>query len=61
MPLYVAGIDDPFLLVLDYLRSTGACLDFGNMTMSIHGEKMALLENGKRAEVVTAAAACIPP
>ena len=61
MPVYVAGIDDPCLLGLDYLKMNGACLDFGDMTMSVHGEKMPLLESGECAEVVAATVVRIPP
>ena len=43
VPVYMVKIDDPYRLSLDYLKKSGPCLDFGNITMSIHGERMPLL------------------
>lgn len=61
LPVYVAGIEDPCLLGLDYLRKSGAHLDFGDMGMSIHGEKVPMLEDSKYAEVMAATAVRVPP
>ncbi len=43
LPVYVADIDDPCLLGLDYLLESHACLDFGE----VHG---GLGEGGAAAE-----------
>ena len=56
MLVYVASIDDICLFNLDYLKKSGACLNFGDMTMSVCGKRTPLLEDGKCAEMVAAMA-----
>ncbi len=59
VPVYVASVNDSCLLGLDYLRKSGACLDFGDMTMSGSGERLPLLEYGKHVEVLASAAVSV--
>ena len=52
MLVYVASIDNPYLLGLDFLKKSSACLNFGDMMMSVCGDRMPLLEDSKCVEVV---------
>ncbi len=44
LPVYVADIEDPCLLSLNYLLESRACPDFGEMRMEVQGKKVPLLK-----------------
>ncbi|XP_063876911.1 uncharacterized protein LOC135109462 [Scylla paramamosain] len=61
LPVYVADIDDPCLLGLDYLLESRACLDFGEIRMEVQGKEVPLLKANATIEVVATKTTCVPP
>ncbi len=61
LPVYVADIDDPCLLGLDYLLESHACLDFGEMHIEVQGKEVLLLKANASTQVVAAKTTCVPP
>lgn len=61
LPVYVAGIEDPCLLGLDFLLQTRARLDFGKMTMEVWGTEVPLREVNANTQVVAAEPTHVPP
>ena len=61
LPVYVADLQEPCLLGLDYLVQSKACLDFGSLTMRVHGEEVPLLLQDTCAEVIAAAPVSLTP
>ena len=61
LPVYVADLEESCLLGLDYLLQSKACLDFGSLTLRVHGEEMPLLLHDASAEVVTTAPVYLAP
>ncbi|XP_042879162.1 UBA domain-containing protein Mud1-like [Penaeus japonicus] len=43
LPVYVADLDEPCLLGLDYLTQSKACVDLGRKLVRMHGEDVSLL------------------
>lgn len=54
LPVYVAAIQEPCLLGLDYLTQSKACVDLGRRLLRVHGQVVPLLPEVDCAEVVTA-------
>ncbi|XP_047471470.1 uncharacterized protein LOC125026912 [Penaeus chinensis] len=54
LPVYVADMDEPCLLGLDYLTQSKACVNLGRKLVRVHGEDVPLLPEVGCAEVVTA-------
>ncbi len=49
--VYVADLDEPCLLGLDYLTQTKACVDLGWKLVRVHGQEVTLLPEVGCAEV----------
>ncbi|XP_063845412.1 uncharacterized protein LOC135091900 [Scylla paramamosain] len=54
MPVYVADLDEPCLLGLDYLTQSKACVDLGRKLVRVRGQEVPLLPEVGCAEVVVA-------
>ena len=61
LPVYVAELDEPCLLGLDYLTRSKACVDLGRRLVRVRGEEVPLLPVVGGAEVVVADSARIAP
>ncbi len=60
-PVYVADIDDPCLLGLDYLLESIVCLYFGEMGMEVQGKEVPLLKAKASTQVEAAKTTCASP
>lgn len=60
LSVYVADIEDSWLLGLDYLKRSRTRVDFGGMTMRIRNVVVPLLESSSSTQVVAARAVSVP-
>ncbi len=61
LPVYVADLDEPCLLGLDYLTQSKACVDLGRKLVRVHGQEVPLLPEVGCAEVVVAERVYLAP
>ena len=40
LPVYVADLDEPVMLGLDYLTQSKACIDLGRKLMRVRGQEL---------------------